>query len=214
MGAAGAFIDRRKPGDQPARGGSIDLRCSGQSIGTLKELQRDLKILSSAPRIEQKAYIDAIDYFSGGWTYTSAPIKGKSDYANAPLTDAGLAALMNEVSRKTDIYIICDAYGGAIANTAADATAFAHRKGTQFCVQYGSNWTNPNDTPQRLADMRDFYAAMRPYVSGAAYVNYCDVDLTDWQNAYWGQNLARLKQIKSTFDPSNVFRHAQSVPLA
>jgi hypothetical protein len=61
--------------------------------------------------------------------------------------------------------------------------------------------------------MADVYAVMRPHVSGAAYVNYCDVDLTDWQRAYWGQNLGRLKQIKAAFDPGNVFRHAQSVPV-
>jgi FAD/FMN-containing dehydrogenase len=194
-------------------GGSIDLRCSGQSIGTLKELQRELKALSTAPHIEQKSYIDAIDYFAGSWTTTSAPMKGKSDYANAPLSDAGLTALMDEVSRKTNIYVICDAYGGAIAGTAAAATAFPHRSSTLYGLQYGSDWTNPNDAPQRLKDMDDLYAALRPYMSGAAYVNYCDLDLTDWAGAYWGQNLARLKQIKSAFDPDNVFRHAQSVPV-
>jgi FAD/FMN-containing dehydrogenase len=51
-------------------------------------------------------------------------------------------------------------------------------------------------------------------VSGAAYVNYCDVDVADWASAYWGPNLARLKQIKSAFDSGNVFRHAQSIPVA
>ena len=45
-------------------------------------------------------------------------------------------------------------------------------------------------------------------------MNYCDLDLTDWQHSYWGDNLMRLKQIKSAFDPDNVFRHAQSVPVA
>jgi FAD/FMN-containing dehydrogenase len=193
-------------------GGSINLRCSGQSIGTLTALRRELKALSNAAHIEQKTYMSAVDYFSGGWTYTSAPMKGKSDYANAPLSDAGLAALMDEVSRKTNIYVICDAYGGAIAGTAPDATAFAHRGGTLFCLQYGSDWTHPNDTPQLLDDMRELYAAMRPYVSGAAYVNYCDEELTDWTSAYWGPNLARLRQVKAAFDPDNVFRHAQSVP--
>ncbi len=194
-------------------GGTVDRRCSGQSIGTLAQLRRELGALSSTPHIQQMSYMSAINYFAGGWGYTSAPMKGKSDYATSPMSDAGLAALMNEISRKTDIYVICDAYGGAIAAPAADATAFAHRGGTLFCLQYGCDWTNPKDAPQRLEDMREFYGAMRPYVSGAAYVNYCDLDLADWQTAYWGQNLARLKKIKTAFDPDNIFRHAQSVPV-
>ena len=68
------------------------------------------------------------------------------------------------------------------------------------------------DTPKRLDDMRQFYVSLRPYMSGGAYVNYCDLDLADYATAYWGANLPRLKQIKGAFDPSNVFRHAQSVP--
>jgi FAD/FMN-containing dehydrogenase len=117
---------------------------------------------------------------------------------------------MSEVNRRGSVYVICDSYGGSIASVAPDATAFAHRSAL-YCIQYGSSWTSPSDTPQRLSDMRALYAAMRPYVSGAAYVNYCDLDLTDWQDAYWGANLQRLKQIKSAFDPNNVFTHAQSV---
>ena len=83
-----------------------------------------------------------------------------------------------------------------------------------FCLQYGSVWANAVNTPERLNEMRQFYATMRPYVSGAAYVNYRDTDLTDWPSAYWGQNLERLQQIKSAFDPNNVFHHAQSIPLS
>jgi hypothetical protein len=196
--------------------GGIVVRCAGQSIGTNQELQRELRFLSSAPPVK-RTFLDAITYFAGGqngWNYPSYPMKGKSDYAASPLADAGLSTLMNEIDASAGIYVICDSYGGAIANAAPDATAFAHRNGTLYCLQYGSDWTNPGDTTQRLSEMRSCYAAMRPYVSGAAYVNYCDLELTDWQNAYWGQNLVRLKQIKSAFDPNNVFRHAQSVPLA
>jgi FAD/FMN-containing dehydrogenase len=66
-------------------------------------------------------------------------------------------------------------------------------------------------TLQMLAQMRSVYSAMRPYVSGAAYVNYCDKELLDWQEAYWGPNLHRLQAIKARFDPENVFRHDQSI---
>jgi FAD/FMN-containing dehydrogenase len=199
-----------------SRKGTIDLLCGGQSIGTKAQLQRELKALSSTPRIYPMSYVSSINYFAGagGWTYASAPMKGKSDYVTSRLSDAGLAALMTAIGKKSDIYVVCDAYGGTIATPAADATAFAHRKGTLFSMQYAASWTSAKDTPQRLADMREVYAAMRPYVSGAAYVNYCDLDLPDYQTPYWGANLARLKKIKAAFDPDNVFRHAQSIPVA
>ena len=54
---------------------------------------------------------------------------------------------------------------------------------------------------------------MRPYVSGA-YVNVPNVGMADWQTAYWGQNVQRLRTIKSKYDPDNVFRYEQSIPPA
>ena len=111
-----------------------------------------------------------------------------------------------------NIYVICDSYGGTLSKVAPDATAFAHRE-MLYCIQYGSSWTSPSATDARLKEMDTCYKAMRPYVSGSCYVNYCDLEAPDWPTGYWGQNLVRLQRIKVAFDPDNVFRHAQSVPL-
>lgn len=100
-----------------------------------------------------------------------------------------------------------------MAKVAPEARALAHR-GEIVLPAIWHRLTNAGDMQERLNEIRQLYASMRPYFSGAAYVNYCDKDLADRPAAYWGKNLARLKQIKSTFDPDNVFRHAQSVPLA
>jgi hypothetical protein len=109
--------------------------------------------------------------------------------------------------------LLCDAYGGKIADVAADATAFPRRAGTQFCIQYYSEWTRAADTPTHLANVAKVYAAMRPYMPGASYVNYCDLDLPNFANAYWGANLARLSVVKKAYDPANLFHYAQSVPV-
>jgi hypothetical protein len=64
-----------------------------------------------------------------------------------------------------------------------------------------------------MADMARWYDSMRPFVPGSAYVNYCDAKLKDWESAYWGLNLPRLKTIKKKYDPGNQFRYAQSIRL-
>ncbi|MBL7555753.1 MAG: BBE domain-containing protein [Bdellovibrionaceae bacterium] len=52
----------------------------------------------------------------------------------------------------------------------------------------------------------------QPYVSGFSYVNYCDTDISNWAHAYWGENLERLMDVKTKWDPENFFKHAQSIP--
>lgn len=195
----------------------IDLHCAGQSIGSESELRRELRHLLdvaqpvSPPRIRAMSVLAAARFFFGPPEQPTFS-KAKSDYVTTPLGDDGVATLLSQLQRTRSVVAICNSYGGAVGSVASDATAFAHRAGTQFCIQYFSEWTNAADTSQRVARIRDLYADMRPFVSGGAYVNYCDLDLVDWPQAYWGGNLDRLRQIKSAFDPDNVFRHAQSIP--
>jgi hypothetical protein len=66
--------------------------------------------------------------------------------------------------------------------------------------------------PSHLANVANVYTAMRPYLPGAAYVNYCDLDLQNFADAYCGANLPRLSAVKTAYDPDNLFHHAQSVP--
>jgi FAD/FMN-containing dehydrogenase len=196
--------------------GHINVHCAGQSTETAIALRNELSNLTSVEtptdplEIETLSFWRAVVHFAGGFDYTSDYFKGKSDYLTSPMSDDGIATLMGSLLT-TSITAICDSYGGAVNAVAAGDTAFAHRAGTLYSIQYASTWDNASDTAGRLADMTALYNALRPYVSGAAYVNYCDLDLTNWQLAYWGQNFTRLQTIKSAFDPQNLFTHAQSV---
>jgi FAD/FMN-containing dehydrogenase len=53
--------------------------------------------------------------------------------------------------------------------------------------------------------------SMQHYVSGQAYQNYVDPQITNWQQAYFGKNYPRLQQVKAQYDPKNLFKHPQGV---
>ncbi len=145
----------------------------------------------------------------------------KSDYFTNLLPRQGIQVLVNEMSRRQSSSILgaggigLDSYGGAINRIAPDATAFIHRD-AQFSAQYTANWKADAQDSVITANyswLNDLWQRMRPYASGAAYQNYVDPDLSNWQQAYYGANLPRLQQIKASYDPGDFFHFAQSIPL-
>jgi FAD/FMN-containing dehydrogenase len=143
----------------------------------------------------------------------------KSDFFRRPLTTAGLAAVVAGVERRqatrswAEGGVAFDALGGAVARVPADATAFPHRDAL-FSAQYTAAWRAadpPATVSANLAWLRAFYAALRPYAGGGAYVNYADPELVDYPQAYWGANYPRLQRVKATYDPHELFTSPQAV---
>ena len=154
-------------------------------------------------------------HFAGPLTYESVYMKAKSDYVFSPLASSAIGNMLSAVAAVPvgGIAVLCDAYGGQIGNVPVADTAFPRRAGTQYCIQYFSSWQNAAQSGSHLTNVANVYAAMRPYLSGAAYVNYCDLDLQNWADAYWGANLSRLSAVKAAYDANNLFHHQQSVPV-
>jgi FAD/FMN-containing dehydrogenase len=205
-----------------AKGGLITVHMAGLSVQSESALKVELKrlqTLAGAASISTSTinFHQAATIFNGGEPNPdSVLMKAKSDYVTDAMSEQGILTLLNGlVKAPGEIAVLCDTYGGAINQIAADATAFVHRGKTKYVMQYYMEWSSAGATSATIAMMQTLYTSMRPYVSGGCYVNYCDLDLGEnYAKAYWGDNLARLIKIKAAVDPKNVFKHAQSVPLS
>jgi len=106
--------------------------------------------------------------------------------------------------------------GGAVAAVPPDATAFVHRKALMLSA-IDLAWTLEDDEATVAANqawLDEFHAAMRPFTSDQSFQNFTDEAETDYLRAYYGSNLERLVEIKRKYDPDNVLRFAQSIPLS
>ncbi len=108
----------------------------------------------------------------------------------------------------------CEIFLGLIAGAAnripADATAYGHR-GTKFVLNVHGRWDHPADDARCIAWARDFFKASAPYASAGAYVNFMTAEETDRIAAAYGSSYARLVQIKSKYDPDNIFHMNQNI---
>ncbi len=144
----------------------------------------------------------------------------KSSYVDGPMTTAQIQRVIDAVenlhSRAPTVGggLAFDAYGGAINEVSAAQTAFVHRD-KLACIQATYSWSSATPTTEIAAGASwlEYLGTDVFDASAGAYQNYIDPTLRDWQVAYYGTNLERLKAVKRAYDPTNLFAFAQSIPL-
>ena len=107
--------------------------------------------------------------------------------------------------------LLLEHFHGAATRVGPTDTAFPHRaEGYNFLV--ASQTINPAISDRCTAWVRQTYAAMEPFIAPGRYVNYLDDDEAgDSVPAAYGQNYRRLQEIKTKYDPNNLFHMNQNI---
>ena len=158
----------------------------------------------------------------------------KTAYLRRSFTDGQLATIHRHMTRadysSPGAAISLNGGAGRLNTVPPAATASAHRDAT-FIALYENFWIDRAEDAVHLGWLRDIYhetfAATGGYPvpneqSDGCYINDPDPDITDpafnrsgvpWQTLYWKGNYPRLQQAKARWDPTDFFRHSQSVRL-
>jgi FAD/FMN-containing dehydrogenase len=199
--------------------GGPTVQVFGQFLGTETALKAALASLGPAATkltTGTSSWLDLVRRWAGCLGHTlpqcAAPgtqaFVGASDYLAKVPAVGQLAAFRSVVEARgsSSGALLIDAYGGAVNRVATGATAFAHRN-QLASIQYFA----AGDYASARSWVDGARAGLAPAVSGRAYVNYIDPHLQNWQQAYYGPNLQRLRAVKKRYDPHNLFHFAQSI---
>jgi FAD/FMN-containing dehydrogenase len=146
-----------------------------------------------------------------------------SQFISEPLPPEAIRLIGSLLAKAptADCNYFTNAFGGAVRRTEpSGCSAFAHRNALYY-AEPGAGWgvrggipasADPL-TPACEAWIAEFAEALAPFVNGA-YVNVPNAGMADWEAAYWGAGVDRLRAIKAKYDPTNVFSFEQGITPA
>lgn len=204
-------------------GSEVEIELLGQLQGTPQELQAMLAPVLAFPT--SMGVVEPLSYWDAQLFLSEPDATDYSHEKSRYLFDSFDAAAASPVildfvrawpgtgaSANWKVFLT----GGAVADIPPEATAYFHR-GAIYLSSIELDWlatTPPEVVALNQAWQDDFFAAMAAFGSNQSYLNFADEGLTDFLTAYYGGNLPRLIEVKRRYDPRDVFRFAQGVPLA
>jgi FAD/FMN-containing dehydrogenase len=157
--------------------------------------------------IEQQTMLDAP--FPHGNRYY-----WKSGFLEA-LSDEAIDTIISYAATVTSPYtaIILEFYGGVASREPEGGTSYPHRQ-AEYDLVIISNWVNPEEDEKHISWTRKFYEAMQNYSSNRVYVNALGIEGEERVKEAYGNNYQRLVDLKTKYDPGNLFRLNQNIAPA
>ncbi|EAZ84656.1 FAD-dependent oxidase [Bacillus sp. B14905] len=189
----------------------------GEFVGSTAELKKLLRPLRKAGSpiniwIKEVPYIKAVEFFDLPSGNQPMLYKRSGSFIERPLPFEAIKRMKGFLTHapNPNTTIWQQSLRGAVSEIAPNHTAYFYRNAI-MAQEYNTSWKNPDDERQNIKWVEDIRRALSPYTTGD-YVNFPDRFIQDWPTAYYGRNFRRLREVKTKYDPFNVFQFPQSIP--
>lgn len=123
----------------------------------------------------------------------------------------------SEFDEEVNRYVSLHCMGGAVSDKAPEATAFPHRT-QDVLLQFQAWWAGQaggkldSEYKTRVEGYIQWVKDFRESLSHTegAFINFIDHDVP--LEEYYGGNFDRLREVKKTYDPNNLFSFEMSIP--
>ncbi len=116
-----------------------------------------------------------------------------------------------EALRSPHSGIVLFPVGGAL-NALPDNHSPAGNRDARVVLNIASSWESADDDAANIAWTRGAWQELRAFSTGGAYINFQTEDeLQDRIRAAYGNNYARLVELKAAWDPANLFRANKNI---
>lgn len=135
----------------------------------------------------------------------------KADFVDH-LSDEAIAQHVHYGSNLPSMFSTMHLYpiNAAVHRPGAQDTAFSYRSTKWAEVIVGVD-PDPANKDKIVDWARKYWDAVHPFSAGGAYVNFMMEEGAARVEATYGQNYARLRQVKAKYDPENLFRVNQNI---
>lgn len=172
-------------------------------VQVMRDLDPDVDLVGPMPYAELQSMLDDPPGFRQYWS---------ADYHDSfpdDALDVFLEAGARRASPLTQHLLL--PWGGALARVDDDATPLGQRSARWVSHPFAT-WEDPADDAANIAWVREYRKANSPFTTGGVYLNFIGDEGEDRIKAAFGaKKHERLVQIKSEYDPGNVFAGNQNI---
>ena len=127
--------------------------------------------------------------------------------------EACAEALFTQVADTPGAIFQINTLGGEINNMArVEGSAYAHRNAS-YLAEAQCSWSSSDAEKRSMEAMKNIQNTLYNNKVTQHYINYPDLNIKQYETAYYGNSYARLQQLKKELDPENRFNYEQSIAL-